>query len=83
MRHINDLKEGRRRDGSGLNWQDTRDSDEAVYMFENARRFGRCQNTGGGNKDAGLGVHRMFKNDVRANIILEVVIYISEHSWRC
>jgi hypothetical protein len=51
-------------------------------MFEHASRFRQCRNTGGGNEDADLDVHRIFENDVGTDIILEVSIYIPEHSRR-
>jgi hypothetical protein len=50
-------------------------------VFEHACHFRRCRDVGGGNKDTSLNVHRMFKNDVRTDIVPEVVIYIPEHSW--
>jgi hypothetical protein len=82
MRHIDNLQEGRRCDGGGLNRHNARGSDEAAYVLEHTRRFGRCWDAGGGNEDAGLDVHRMFQNDVRTDIIPEMVIYIPEHSRR-
>jgi hypothetical protein len=82
VRHINNLQKGSRCDGSGLNRHNAGNSDEVAYMFKHTCRFRRCRDAGGGNEDAGLNVHGMFENDVRTDIILEVVIYIPEHSQR-
>jgi hypothetical protein len=82
MRHIDHLEIGGRRDGSGLDGEDSRDGDEAADVLEHTGGLG-----GGGDarrryKNTYLDVHRIFQHDIRSDIILEVFIYIPEHIRR-
>jgi hypothetical protein len=79
MRHIDHLEIGGRRDGSGLDREDSRDGDEAVDVLEHTGGLG-----GGGDarrryKNTYLDVHGIFQHDIRSDIVLEVFIYIPEH----
>jgi hypothetical protein len=58
--NVDDLEEGRRCHGFRLDRNQAWDGDEAANVFEHTCHFGRGRDTGGGNEDAGLDVHRMF-----------------------
>jgi hypothetical protein len=82
MRHIDHLEIGGRRDGGGLDGEDSQDGDEAADMLEHTGGLG-----GGGDarrryKNTHLDVHGKFQNDIRRDIVLEVLIYIPEHIRR-
>ena len=77
--HINNLEDGCRGDGSGLDGHDARDSDETPDVFENTCGLGRGKNSARGNEYAGSGVLGMFKNDVRTDVILEVGVDLGQH----
>jgi hypothetical protein len=79
VRHIDHLQVGGRCDGGGLDGEDSRDGDEAADVLEHAGGLG-----GGGDacrryKNTHLDVHGKFQNDIRRDIVLEVLIYIPEH----
>jgi hypothetical protein len=57
---VDDLEEGRRRYGFGLDRNHAWDGNEAANVFERTCHFGRGRDTGGGNEDAGLDVHGIF-----------------------
>jgi hypothetical protein len=82
MRHIDHLQVGGQCDGGGLDGEDSRDGDEAADVLEYAGGL-----RGGGDarrryKNTHLDVHRKFQNDIRSDIVLEVLIYIPEHIRR-
>jgi hypothetical protein len=82
MRHIDHLEIGGRRDGGGLDGEDSRDGDEAADVLEHTGGLG-----GGGDarhryKNTHLDVHRIFQHNIRSDIVLEVLIYIPEHIRR-
>jgi hypothetical protein len=82
VRHIDHLEIGGQRDGSGLNGEDSRDSDEAADVFEHAGGLGSGGDARRRYKNTHLDIHRKFQNDIRSDIILEVFIYIPEHTRR-
>jgi hypothetical protein len=82
VRHIDHLEVGGRRDGGGLDGEDSRGGDKAADVLEHAGGLG-----GGGDarcryKNTYLDVHRIFQHDIRRDVILEVFIYILEHVRR-
>jgi hypothetical protein len=82
MRHVDDLEVGRRRDGGGLNGEDSRDSDEAADVFEHAGGLGSGGDARRRYKNTHLHIHSKLEYEVRGDVILEVFIYIPEHSRR-
>jgi hypothetical protein len=57
---VDDFEESHQCYGFGLDGNHARNSNEAANVFEHTSHFGRGRDTGGGNEDAGLDVHRMF-----------------------
>jgi hypothetical protein len=79
---VDHFQEGSQRNRGGLDRHNAGDSEEAAGVFEHAGSLGRGRDSGRGNEDTRLDVHRIFQNDVRTDIVLEVLIYIPEHSRR-
>jgi hypothetical protein len=57
MRHVDDLEVGRRRDGGGLNGEDSRDDDEVADVFEHAGGLGSGGDARRGYKNTHLHIH--------------------------
>jgi hypothetical protein len=79
VRHIDNLEMGHRRDGGGLDGEDSRDGDEAADVLEHAGGLGHGGDVHRRYKNTHLDVHGIFENKVRRYIVLEVTIYIPEH----
>jgi hypothetical protein len=81
VRHVDDLEIGRRRDGGRLNGEDSRDGNEAADVFEHAGGLGSGGDTRRRYKNTHLHIHSKLEYEVRGDVVLEVFIYIPEHSW--
>jgi hypothetical protein len=82
MRHVDNLEVGRRHDGSGLNGEDSRDDDEAADVFEHTGSLGSGGDTRRRYKNTHLHIPSKLQHEVQRDVVLEVFIYIPEHSRR-